>query len=54
MSKDFGRIARKNGYWMDVKIRSIGMHFIGTWNIFDQVIENEKVCYVSGRHILRR
>lgn len=50
MSKDFGRIARKNGYWMDVKIRSVGMHFVGTWDIFDQVIENEKVylCITDG------
>lgn len=50
MSKDFGRIARKNGYWMDVKIRSVGMHFVGTWDIFDQVIEDEKVylCITDG------
>jgi len=35
---------------MDVKIRSVGMHFVGTWDIFDQVIENEKVylCITDG------
>lgn len=46
----FGRIARVNGYWMDVKIRSVGMHFVGTWDIFDQVIEDEKVylCITDG------
>lgn len=50
MSKDFARLARKNGYWMDVKIRSVGHHFVGTWDIFDQVIEDDKVflCISDG------